>query len=54
MNAIKVKLNNVAFVNFLYSSAPNPKIFVSLEPLNHKKNNQEKSTKTPRNTFLIS
>ncbi len=51
---MNVKLNSVAFVSLLYSSAPNPKMFVSLEPLNHKKNSHEKSTKTPRNMFLIS
>ena len=51
---MNVKLNSVAFVSLLYSSAPNPKMLVSLEPLNHKKNSHEKSTKTPRNTFLIS
>ena len=51
---MNVKLNSVAFVSLLYSSAPNPKMFVSLDPLNHKKNSHEKNTKTPRNMFLIS
>ena len=51
---MNVKLNSVAFVSLLYSSAPNPNMFVSLEPLNHKKKSQEKSTKIPRIMFLIS
>ena len=51
---MNVKLNSVAFVSLLYSSAPNPKMFVSLEPFNHKKNSHEKSTKTPRIMFLNS
>jgi hypothetical protein len=54
IKAIKVKLNKVAFVSLLYSSAPKPKIFVSLDPLNHKKNNQENRTSIPSKMFLTS
>ena len=51
---MKVKLNKVAFVNLLYSSAPKPKIFVSLDPLNQRKNNQDPSTTTLKPIFLNS
>jgi hypothetical protein len=53
-NAINVKLIRVALINFLYSSAPKPRILVSLESLNHRKNDHEINTNKPKNVFLIS
>ena len=52
--AIKVKLSNAALIILLYSSAPNPRIFVSLDPLNQRKNSHEISINAATVIFLNS
>jgi hypothetical protein len=52
--AIKVKLSNAALIILLYSSAPNPRILASLDPLNQRKNSHEISINVARVIFLNS